>query len=376
MRALVYLGALVMMTPWVAAAQATVRIEGDSLLFVRRPVVRDTARIRALTAANDSDVLLVVNQLRAREAGILEALASIPPARVAERRALEGELAKLSRDALMVMSVIESRCVGSRTPAPAGYLGLTVTSDVVVRDRNVHVQRSVVSSIEPGSPAERAGLARGDVIVSIAGQDAMLRFPEISELLEPGRKIEVQAERDGRRIDVVVTVAPRPQRFDRGCQQFDRAMQSLRMGGLARLQGNPLDRVQDSTEFQGKRMMVMVPTAPTPPAVISFGTTMGGSSHVGYFAGAQFRALDDDWRGVLGLRPGTIGVLVNEVALGSAAAQSGLRVGDVVIQIDGAAASSPLVAVRLLGLHERTTAALRVVRGREVRVVQLRWGSR
>ena len=103
---------------------------------------------------------------------------------------------------------------------------------------------------------------------------------------------------------------------------------------------------------------------------------MGGASNVGYFAGAQFRALDDDWRAVLGLKPGTTGVLVNEVAPGSAAAQSGLRVGDVVTQIDGAAASSPFVVVRLLGLNEQTQASLRVVRAREGRVVQLRWGRR
>jgi membrane-associated protease RseP (regulator of RpoE activity) len=398
MRAILMLGAFVMVAPLMvplatASAQTTVLIRMDTVtgrrdsVVERRAYVRDTARIRALTAANESEVLRVVNELRAREAGILQALATIPPARVAERRALEEELARLSREAFTVMSVIESRCVESRTSAPAGYLGLTVTTDVVVRDRSVSVQRSVVSSVEPGSPAERAGLATGDLIVSIAGRDAMVRFPDISELLEPGRRVEVLAERNGRPIGVVVTVAPRPQRFDRGCPQFDRAIQPLRLGGVARFW------VQDSIDGSGNRVMYMVTTptspeppavaalprpakAPTPPAVVSFGTTMGGASNVGYFAGAQFRALDDDWRAVLGLNPGTTGVLVNEVASGSAAAQSGLRVGDVVTQIDGAAASSPFVVVRLLGLNEQAQASLRVVRAREARVVQLRWGRR
>jgi membrane-associated protease RseP (regulator of RpoE activity) len=413
MRTILWVGVLMLVTPSVTTAQQGervqgVRIQADTITMVRRPFVRDTLRIRELTAANESEVLRVVNEIRAREAGILQALATIPPARVAERRALEEELAKLSREAFTVMSVVESRCVESRTSAPPGYLGLTVTTDVVVRDRSVNVQRSVVSSVEPGSPAERAGLASGDVIVSIAGRDAMVRFPEISEFLEPGRRIEVRAERNGRPIGVVVTVAPRPQRFDRGCPLFDRAMQPLRLGGVARFW------VQDSTDGQGNRVMYMVtaptppnapavaalprpatapqpatprtpavaataPTPPTPPsapAVVSFGTTMGGASNVGYFAGAQFRALDDDWRAVLGLKPGTTGVLVNEVAPGSAAAQSGLRVGDVVTQIDGTAASSPLVVVRLLGLNEETQASLRVVRAREARVVQLRWGRR
>ncbi len=421
MRAILCLGAFVLVAPLAtASAQATPLLRGDSVtvrgdsITVRRTFVRDTVRIRALTAANESEVLRVVNELRAREAGILQALATIPPARVAERRALEEELAKLSREAFTVMSVIESRCVESRTSAPAGYLGLTITTDVVVRDRNVSVQRSVISSVEPGSPAQRAGLATGDFVVSIAGLDAMSGLPELGEKLEPGRRIDVVVDRNGRPLTVDVTVAPRPQRFDRGCPQFDRAIQPLRMGGVARFW------VQDSADGQGNRVMYMVtaptptappapptppmsatapraaasprpstprapavtataptpPTPPTPPAVVSFGTTMGGSSNVGYFAGAQFRALDDDWRAVLGLKPGTTGVLVNEVAPGSAAAQSGLRVGDVVTQIDGAAASSPFVVVRLLGLNEQTQASLRVVRAREGRVVQLRWGRR
>jgi membrane-associated protease RseP (regulator of RpoE activity) len=382
MRALLVIGALALATPLTMAAQQGVRVQGDTVMLVRRPFVRDTLHIRALTAANEIEVLRVVNELRAREARILQALRSTPLTRTAERRAIEEELAKLSREAFTVMSVIESRCLESRASAPNGYLGLTITTDVVVRDSNVMVQRSVVSSIEPGSPAERAGVVSGDLLVSIAGLDAMDELPELSSKLEPGRKIEVVVERRGRPTTLEMTVAQRPQRFDRSCPQFERAIQPLRMGGVARVW------VQDSTDRNGNRVMYMVTTpgsptppvppvaatAPRPPTVVTFGTATGGSSNVSYFAGAQFRALDDDWRAVLGLKPGTSGVLVNEVAPGSPAAQSGLRVGDVVTQVDGAAASSPLVVVRLLGLSEQARASLRVMRARSPRVVQFRWG--
>lgn len=414
MRALLMIGALALVTPLTLPSQQTVRIQGDTVTLTRRAFVRDTLRIRELTAANEIEVLRVVNELRAREAGILQALRSTPLTRTGERRALEEELAKLSREAFTVMSVIESRCVESRASAPSGYLGLTITTDVVVRDSNVTIQRSVVSSVEPGSPAERAGVASGDLLLSIAGLDAMDELPELSGKLEPGRKIDVVVERRGRPLTLDVTVAQRPQRFDRSCPQFERAIQPLRMGGVARVW------VQDSTDRNGNRVMYMVttpgsptppappvattaprpataprprapaatataPTSPTPataptpltpPTVVAFGTTTGGASSVSYFAGAQFRALDDDWRAVLGLKSGTTGVLVNEVAPGSPAAQSGLRVGDVVTQVDGAAASSPFVVVRLLGLNEQSQAALRVMRAREPRVVQFRWGRR
>ncbi len=411
MRAFLVIVALALATPLTMAAQQGVRVQGDTVMLVRRPFVRDTLHIRALTAANEIEVLRVVNELRAREARILQALRSTQLTRTAERRALEEELAKLSREAFTVMSVIESRCLESRASAPNGYLGLTITTDVVVRDSNATVQRSFVSSVEPGSPAERAGVVSGDLLVSIAGLDAMDELPELPSKLEPGRKIDVVVERRGRPLTLDVTVAQRPQRFDRSCPQFERAIQPLRMGGAARVW------VQDSTDRNGNRVMYMIttpgspappaspavattprpatprapavaataPTPPTPataptplapPAVVAFGTTTGGASSVSYFAGAQFRALDDDWRAVLGLKPGTTGVLVNEVAPGSPAAQSGLRVGDVVTSIDGTAASSPFVVVRLLGLNEQAQASLRVMRAREPRVVQFRWGRR
>ena len=51
-----------------------------------------------------------------------------------------------------------------------------------------------------------------------------------------------------------------------------------------------------------------------------------------------------------------------------------VKPGDVVTQVDGAAASSPLVVVRLLGLNEQARASLRVMRARSPRVVQFRWG--
>ena len=102
--------------------------------------------------------------------------------------------------------------------------------------------------------------------------------------------------------------------------------------------------------------------------------TSGGA--ISYFGGAQFRALDDDWRGVLGLKDGTVGVFVNEVAPGSAAAQSGLRVGDVITHVNDAAATSPFVVVRLLGVSTDARASLRVLRAREPRMLTLRWDLR
>ena len=106
-----------------------------------------------------------------------------------------------------------------------------------------------------------------------------------------------------------------------------------------------------------------------------FGYTRGATSEFAYYNGAQLRQLDDDWRNVLGIRSGTEGVLVNEVAPGSAAAAAGLRSGDVIVSVDGTAATSPLVVVRLLSLDDRPESRLRVIRARDTRTVVITRGS-
>lgn len=379
---------------------------------VRVRTAPDTAVLRSVTSGDAAEVLRVVNELRAREARILRQLEAARRDDPAIVHDLEMELARVSRDAFTVMSLIESRCLDQKVNTPAGYLGLNITSEVEVRDGRVTVERSMVASLEPGSPAEQSGIEAGDRLLSVGGRDTRARFPDLGGLLEPGRRVVVRVERDGVERDFSMTVAPRPRRFDAGCPQFERAMQPLRMGGLARVW------VQDSTDASGNRRVYVMspataptpptptaprtsptppappapaarpavgvsatsptpPVAPTPPAapsVFVFGSAGSGTSY-SFFAGAQFRQLDDDWRAVLGLRSGTEGVLVNEVAPGSAAAQSGLRAGDVVTMVGNTQATSPLVVSRILGLTEGSQATLRVLRGRETRTVTLRWSG-
>ncbi len=397
MRRTMWLSALVLALPVTAVQAMPQQAPAERPVELRRPYTRDTVRMRALDQANAAEVMRVVNELRAREEAIVRQLEALPPTRIAERRDLEEQLARISREAFTMMSVIESRCIGERT-LPAGYMGLNLSTAVSVRDRAVAVQRSVLSSVEPGSPAERAGLAAGDLLVTIAGRDARNQIPDLDDVLEPGRRLSVAVERDGRPLEFEVVVAPRPRGYGTSCMQFERAMMPLRLGGVARAW------VQDSTDERGNRVVYVVspatppapptpttpparpsrpvtataPTPPTPgvppaaaaPSAFTFGSTTSGASF-GYYGGAQFRQLDEDWRNVLGVKAGTVGVLVNEVASGSEAARAGLRVGDVITELNGVAASSPLVVVRLIGLAEGPV-TLRVLRAREMRTVTLR----
>lgn len=371
--------------------------------------VSGTVRTRA-TQVNEDEIIRLVNELRSREARLLRELGNTPSEDMVTRRNLEQQLARVSREAFSVMSVIESRCMEQQAAASNGYLGVTITSEFEARDRDIAVVgRTMITSVEPGSPAAAAGIRAEDRLISVGGRDARSAVPRLADLLEPGRRLPVVVEREGKPIAFTLTVAPRPQQMRTACPEFERAMQPLRMGSVARVW------VRDSADDNGNRVVTMLPvpnvqgypmpgtpptpptppaaraplvratapTAPTPPVpptppaaaapmVFLYGVTNGATSEIAYFNGAQFRSLDDDWRSVLGVRSGTDGVLVNEVAAGSAAAAAGLKSGDVVLSVDGTNATSPLVLARLLSLTDADQSTLRVWRARDTRNVIIR----
>lgn len=84
-----------------------------------------------------------------------------------------------------------------------GWLGI---------DGETHEDGAVVRSVKGGSPAERAGLLAGDVIVAIDGAAVASMSAIVVKVrsLAPGASVTLRVERDGTRRDVPVTLAERP----------------------------------------------------------------------------------------------------------------------------------------------------------------------
>lgn len=69
-----------------------------------------------------------------------------------------------------------------------------------------------IAQVEPGSPAERAGLRPGDVITEIGGVP-VTNPDDVHALIQgrrPGHQVEVGIQRGGVRIVQQITLAPRP----------------------------------------------------------------------------------------------------------------------------------------------------------------------
>ncbi len=92
-----------------------------------------------------------------------------------------------------------------------GWLGVMiqpVTRDIAKALDLPEAKGALVASVLPDSPAERAGIKRGDVIVEFDGHDVPKSedLPSIVAGTPPGKKVEVVVIRDGKRKSIEVEI--------------------------------------------------------------------------------------------------------------------------------------------------------------------------
>jgi S1-C subfamily serine protease len=100
---------------------------------------------------------------------------------------------------------------------PRGYLGIgleTVRLPEALRHSLETKEKTgvIILEVEPGSPAHKAGLVIGDILVSLAGQ-SIARFVDVQSHLQPeniGKALAAKIVRGGAAQEVSITVAERP----------------------------------------------------------------------------------------------------------------------------------------------------------------------
>jgi len=174
-----------------------------------------------------------------------------------------------------------------------GMLGVgiqQVTSDLAASLGLKEVRGIVVNSVTPGGPADKAGLKPGDVILKLNGQDVndsnMLRNRIAAAA--PGTEVTLTILRDGKEQDLRVRLGELSEETARARQQ----------GG-------------------------------------------GGGEGGGSRLGVTVAPLTPDLAQQLGVRPGTRGVMVEQVDPAGPAAQAGVQAGDIIQQVNRQDVRSP-----------------------------------
>ncbi len=261
-------------------------------------------------------------------------------ARVAD---LSARLGRNQQVAEMLQFHLTEMCAAQ--PAPEGWLGINISdaADITASPSATtfaFVKYPTLVSVEPGSPAQKAGLSSGDLIVALGGRDMVSGAMDVRSLLKPGVSLAVRLRRDGELRTVNVLVEPRPEGFNSGCPWIEisampvvaarpkmRFMQ-LPDGGFAYAFGDSSGpKVLERAAPPGRGTPVL---PPTPHVPFRLQGSIAGANM--FFAGAVLMPLNEDLREGLGIDEG---ILVVDVLRGSPALDAGLRPGDIITRVNG-----------------------------------------
>ena len=242
-----------------------------------------------------------------------------------------------------------------------GYLGVSFdgpgTDEIRQGERIIRfLDYPRIELVEPGSPAERAGIQEGDTLLALNGSDVREREISLTKLLVPDRRIVVRIRRDANVKDLRVTVEKAP--------------------GYVMSRMAPMPRMAPMSPMAvGVYPGEMLPRRPMPPGAAIAGTPPEMAQSVWIIneaiGGAKLESINEGLGKALGTKGG---VLVLRAAPGTPAYESGLRDGDVILKAAGRAVSSvrELRSVLVDGDREEGV-KVGILRERKQREVTLRW---
>ncbi|MDX5362329.1 MAG: DegQ family serine endoprotease [Alphaproteobacteria bacterium] len=212
-----------------------------------------------------------------------------------------------------------------------GWLGVRIQSvtDEIAESLGLDKARgALVAGVSEGGPAADAGIEPGDVIVSFDGKEVpeMRQLPRIVAETEVGKTVDVDVIREGKTQTLQVRVG----------------------------------RLEEAEDV----------------AAAADGATPSPSAQETVSAlGLQLAPLTEEGRAQFSVPEDVTGVLVSEVAADSAAAEKGIRPGDVIVEVAQQEVSSPADVARLVEetkAGERKSILLLLNRGGDLRFVAVR----
>ena len=245
--------------------------------------------------------------------------------------------------------------------APSGWFGVTISDQAMLDERGNAFFDSypVVTTVERGSPAARAGVVPGDVLVSFNSHDMRGGSLQMRKWLRPGAPFVLRLRRNDAVRVVRGTLGKAPENWEK------RVVVELSVPEQIEMRTRSPAREPTAP---GGLTRVRMP-APPPSSVLLPALGYGGGVYP--FAGAEFTALNDDLSELVGVKEG---VFVTNVAEGSPARISGLRGGDVILKADSIKVDTPIDLVRAIrAARPDNTVNLQIIRKHKPQTLVLRW---
>ena len=263
--------------------------------------------------------------------------------------------------------------LAERLAAPEGWLGIHYVCEIETwtKNRELFVKHNgypLVAAVEPGSPADRAGIEAGDTIIAYNNEDINGRILSLTKLLKPGSRLNVRIHRAKESYDIPVVVARRTMYApDVGAIAPNVLVEIDSVTGLAqrvmiRRSNSPRALPMVVMVDPSTRTPALAPLPPLPPTPIAWSTTTA-------LAGAELARVTPELGESFGVARG---VLVLSVGANTPAARAGLRGGDVITRVDGNEVVSATQIQRALQRAEKGV-QLKVVRKRKAMEIALRW---
>jgi serine protease Do len=246
--------------------------------------------------------------------------------------------------------------------APDGWFGVTINDTGVIDEHGnpVYEGYPVVTTVEPGSPADKAGVKVGDVLIAFNDHDMKGNVRALRDWLQPGASFLVKLRREGAARQVRGTVGKRPPGWERTVTLMWRIPE-----GADGSVGTGMVGPQDQARMIRLRTPLPAKLPPVMVGTFSFG---GG---VYPFAGAEFTAMNPDLSDALGVRQE--GVFVTNVIPGSPAGVAGLRGGDVVLTADSIRLGNPMALVRAIRESNDHSIRLELIRKNKPQTILLKY---
>lgn len=222
-----------------------------------------------------------------------------------------------------------------------------------------------IVAVDPDSPAQHAGIQPGDVLIGYDGIDVRGHRFDLTQMLVPEKKLAVSVRRDGEAKDYTLTIVPAPVTVSDRRRDIGQAELRLReqLGSTA------------VGEYRGEMARSAAATAA--------GGAAGRAGSVAPLKAWVFTA-----NGALGAVMSTVsvdlaktlkidpGVLVNDVPDETPAARSGLKTGDVIVNVNGQAVASLRQLQELLMVRSTNgdrSVPIVVVRDKRQQKVLINW---